>query len=325
VTLAVLALGAPAASAQQIQQSAAATHFSPSNDTTEPRIIVRQGGGGDQQGLLNKLKGPAALVDVDVGAGETLRTIAGAMDSPNGGKQMGYVAGVGNASLFGFDTKLNYAADEVGGMAVEGRLSKKLGDLRLGLSQTVNHEFESNWTGYGDTRAERISEASADWSLFSVPVKMALRETGYANGERGTDLRTVQTLQLGSGMVINSTVTGLRGRGEGDTTGSLIYYGPLGSAQLTAEVDYDVLRSAGPTSALIGIEKSIDNSWSLYAYAQQPFSSGVGRVDFGAARQIGGFMVGAYGGAAADGNTYAGLRLWIPLSPGARDHRWLGF
>jgi hypothetical protein len=36
-------------------------------------------------------------------------------------------------------------------------------------------------------------------------------------------------------------------------------------------------------------------------------------------------MAGAFGGAAADGTAYVGLRLWIPLSPGARDHRWLGF
>jgi opacity protein-like surface antigen len=328
-----LVFGAGPAAAQQMQQveaptvpsEAAPARLAPGTALEQARLSIRQSGGGDQQGLLNKLKGPAALIDVDAGAGEKLRSIAGATDSPNGGKQRGYVAGTGGAPLLGLDMTLNYAADELGGMAVEGRLSKKIGGVRLGISQTLNHDFESNWTGYGDRRAERITEGAADWSLLSVPVRLAVRETTYADGQRDFDLRTVQTLQLGSGMVVHSTVTGMNDRGPGETAGNLIYYGPIGSVQLTAELDYGLSRGFQPTSALVGLEKSIDDSWSLYAYAQQPLPSGTGRVDFGAAREVGGFMAGAFGGAAADGSAYVGLRIWVPLSPGSRDHRWLGF
>jgi opacity protein-like surface antigen len=326
VVVAVLALtlGAGAAAAQPMQQIAAPAPRKDTAPLEQARLSVRQGGGGDQQGLLSNMKGPAALIDINDGTGEKLRSIAGAADGP-GGKKLGYVAGTGGAPLFGLDLTLNYAADETGGTAVETRLAKKLGEVRLGLSQTLNHEFESSWTGRGDTRAQRMTEGSADWSLFSVPVRLALRETDYADGQTGTDLRTLQTLQFGSGMLIQSTVTGMSGRGAGDTTGNLIYYGPVGTLKVTAELDYGVSQSLAPTSSLIGLEESIDNGWSLYAYGQQPLPTGTARVDFGAAREVGRFMAGAFGGAATDGGAYVGLRLWIPLAPGASDHRWLGF
>jgi hypothetical protein len=59
--------------------------------------------------------------------------------------------------------------------------------------------------------------------------------------------------------------------------------------------------------------------------AQQPFPAGTGRIDFGAARDLGALMAGAFGGAADSGSAYVGLRLCAPLSPNARDHRWVGF
>jgi len=334
IIMAALAVGTQPAAAQQMQQinvplptdQPAPPPPPPRTALDEARLSVRQNGGGDQPGLLSKMKGPAALVDVRPAPGESFRSIAGATSGPaDAGKSHGYVAGTGQAKLDGFDTTLNYAADELGGSAVEGRFSKAFDAMRLGLSQTMSHNLVSNWTGSGDKRADRITEGSLDWSLFSVPLQLAVLETGYADGQRGTDFRTAQTLQLGSGMFVHSTATGMRGRDACETTGNLIYYGPVGTVQLTAELDYGVGSDFKPTSALIGVDTSITDSWSIYGYAQQPLTTGPARLDVGAVREIGGVMTGPYAGAAADGSAYVGVRLWLPLSASARDHRWLGF
>jgi hypothetical protein len=322
VTLLTLSLGTGTVGAEPMQGFEAPATLGIGSE--QPRLSVRQGGGGDQPGLLSKMNGPAAIIDIVPGPGEKVRSIAGAIDVP-GGQKRGYLAGTGQVPIFGLDLTLNYAADEAGGMAVETRLAKQLGDVKLGFSQTMSHDFESSWTGRGDARAERITEESADWSLLSVPVRLALRETGYADGQRGTDIRMMQTLELGSGMLIHSTVTGLTGRGNGDTNANLIYYGPVGSFKLTAELDYGLSQGIAPTSALVGLEKSIAESWSLYAYGQQSLPTGVARLDFGAARDVGRFSAGGFGGVASDGGAYVGVRLWVSLAPGPMDHRWLGF
>jgi hypothetical protein len=209
---------------------------------------------------------------------------------------------------------------------VETRVSRKLGEVRLGFSQTLAHEFDSNWTGTGGQRADRISEGSAEASLFSVPLRFAMRETGYADGQRGVDLRLTQTFMLGSDAMLSHTLThGVDGKGRGDNNGDLYFYRTLGSVRASAEFTYAMAPAMTPTSAMIGLEKSLDRSWSLYAYGQQPLPTGAAHLDIGAARDLWGFKAGLFGGGTVDGTAYVGLRLWVPLSPAPLDHRWLGF
>jgi len=319
---------AASAAAAPAQDGSGVDRLETGSIISEPQLTVRQGGGDDGKGLLSRLRGPAATIDISDHRGDTFRSLAGAMEGGPGGKQQGYVGGSGRASLLGLGLALNYAADELGGSAVETRVEKALGDLKFGLSQTYNHNFESKWTGYGGGRALSMTEGSVDWvPLASLPVNFAVRETTRADGSKATDFRTVQTLMLGSGMVVNSISTEMLGPGgAGDMSGSLLYYGPVGPVQLTMGVDYGGAYGVRPGVARFGVEKSLPDSWSLYAYGEQGLGpSATARLDVGAVRDIGGFTLATFAGGANDGSGYAGLRLSVPLSPAARDYRWMGF
>lgn len=295
---------------------------------SEPKLSVRQSGVGDNKGILSRLRGPTAAIDFSDTRGDTFRSLAGAMQGGPGGRQQGYVGGSGRASLLGFGLALNYAADELGGSAVETRLERMVGDFKLGVSRTNNHDFESQWTGFGTDRALDITEGSVDWAPFAMlPVSLAVRQTTHADGRETTDFRTVETLMLGGGMVVNSTSTGMLGAGAaGDMSGSLLYYGPVGPVQLTLGVDYGGAYGMRPGVARFGVEKSLERSWSLYAYGQQGLTaSSAARFDVGAVRDLGGLTLATFIGGAKDGSGYAGLRLSVPLSPVARDYRWMGF
>jgi len=280
------------------------------------KLSVRQGGGADQKGLLSKIKGPAAMLDFDRGALGKSEIIAGAMDGSGQGR--GYVAGTSQLALLpGTQLNFNYAGDERGGLAAETRLSQALGAIRLIWSDTLNRGFESDWTGSGATRASHMNEGWLHWSPSATTYGIGFRETAHADGSRSTDLRTLEMTPLGGGTLIDSTVI----RRDGHTSGSLIYCGSLNSFQLTGEIDSSDLR---PKMALLDIEKSIDQSWSLYLVAGQSLDAKQGNIDVGASREIGGFNASFYGGATESGSAYVGLRFSLALSPAARQERWVG-
>jgi hypothetical protein len=318
----LLGLGAGSASAQP-EAAGDFDRFASASFLPEPTLSVRQGGGGDDKGLLNRMRGPAAMLDFGDPRREGFRSLAGATDGPNG--RHGYVAGVGRGSLLGVATTLNYAADELGGSAVEGRVRETVAGVKLTLSQTFNNGFESQWTGQGDRRALRMTEAGADWSAFDVlPVGLALRRTRHADGSESEEFRTVQTLMVGDGMVVNSTATDLAFAGPDETSGNLLYYGPVGPVQLTAGVDYGGYHGKRPGVLRLGLEKNFEQGWSLYAYAEHPLHSEFSRADIGASRDFGGFLFTAFAGGAQDGTAYTGLRVTLPLMPVSRRDSWLG-
>jgi hypothetical protein len=326
--LVVLGISIAGAMAEPADGRTGSDRFAASSLISEPKLSVRQGGDGDGKGLLSRLRGPAATIDFSDSRGDTFRSLAGAMEGGPGGKQQGYVGGSGRASLLDLGLVLNYAADELGSSVIETRVEKPVGDLKLALSRTYNHDFESRWTGFGPDRARDMTEGSIDWTpLSAVPMNFAVRETNHADGRDTTDFRTVQTLMLAGGMVVNSTATAMLGAsGTGPTSGSLLYYGPAGPVQLTMGVDYGGLYGMHPGVARLGVEKSLRNSWSLYAYGEQGLAaSGSARFDVGAVRDVGGFTLATFAGGARDGSGYAGLRLSVPLAPEARDYRWMGF
>jgi hypothetical protein len=254
-------------------------------------LSVRQGGGADQEGLLSKIKGQGR----------------------------GNVAGTSQLPILrGAELNFNYAGDKHDGLAVESRLSKTFNTVRLTGSSTLNRGFESDWTGSGASRASQIDEGWFHWSLSATTYGSGLRETFHADGSRSTDLRTLQKTPLGSGTLTNSTVMRLDGHGADHTSGSLIYYGPLSSFQLTGEIDHSDLR---PTMALLDIKKSIDRSCSLYLVAEQSLDTKQGSIDIGASRETGGFIASVYGGATESGSAYMGLRFSIALAPAARQDR----
>jgi hypothetical protein len=286
-------------------------------------LSVRQAGGGTEQGLLSKIKGPAALLDVEAQE-RRFESIAGALTPPSGGKRIGYFAGTASTPLFGSELKVNYLTDENGGTAVENRLSKQLDAFRLSLSTTVNRGIESNWTGSGTSRASRMTEAWANWTESAVLLGLGMRTTTRADGTESRDFRTSQALAFGPGMFVHSTGTTVDGRDHGVSTGALTYFGMIDAWQLTTEFDYGGT-DLRPTTAQLNLERIIGNGWSVYGFARQPLDDGSGRLDLGVTRQFGGIMASAYGGGASDGTGYVGLRLWIPLSPTPKDSRWLGF
>lgn len=289
---------------------------------------MRQSGGvGAEKGLLSRLRGPAAVLDVKSRDGETFRSLAGAMEGGPGGKQQGYIGATGNRSLLGFGLAFNYVADERGGSATEARVERALGPLKLGLSQTWNDDFESEWTGYGDGRALDITEGSVEFAPhYRLPLAFAVRETTRVDGSRATEFRTVQTLMLGAGMIVNSTSTEALAAGGGATSGSILYYGPAGPVQLTVGVDYGGVYGYRPGVARFGVEKSLEHSWSMYGYGERVLEDGTSRFDVGAVRRLAGFNLSAFAGGANDGGgAYAGLRVTVPLSSEPREDRWLGF
>lgn len=289
---------------------------------------MRQSGGvGAEKGLLSRLRGPVAVLDVKSEQGEMFRSLAGVMEGGAGGKRQGYVGATGQGSLLGFGLGLNYVADERGGSATEARVERPLGPLKLGVSQTWSDDFESDWTGHGDSRAVGITEGSVEFTPDQrLPLAFAVRETTRVDGSRATEFRTVQTLMLGAGMVVNSTSTEALAAGKGGTSGSVLYYGPAGPVQLTVGVDYGGVHGARPGVARLGVEKSFEHSWSLYGYGERVLEDGTSRFDVGAVRQFAGFNLSAFaGGANEGGGAYAGVRVTVPLSSESRENRWLGF
>jgi len=298
------------------------------DDPIPAKLIVRQDGLGDQKGLLSMMKGPAALIDVDLDRHQRLRSIAGAMGA-SGGDMRGFVGGTGTASLFGFgDLTVNYAADEDGGVAVETRFSKPIDDFRFTFSHTFNRDFESSWTGSGDHRAKRIYEGWVDWAgLPELPLGLGIRQTSHADGSYSIDLRAMQTIPIAAtgGSFANTISTGLLQDQSSITNGTLMYYGPIGGVYASAELDYTIDKGFDVTAARFGIDKTFEDGWTLFMYGNQPLPVGVGRLDFGATRDLGGFTVSASASAGTDGSGYVGLKLTMPLSPQGKDTRWLGF
>jgi hypothetical protein len=297
------------------------------------RVSVRQGGGGEESGLLNGIEGPAALFALKPAAGAQFKNIAGVRAAPYGGPQQGYVAGAGRLAIAdGTTLRVNYIGDEysgeaTGGVAGEIRLSTRIDDMTLGLSETVNRGFEGPWTGYGDAQALNATDAWASWSVLSnLSLGGGVRRLHRLDGEETTELSLNQSLAIGAGTISHSTVTGV-GETAGTPSGSLSYYRPIfGSYGLDAGLDYASGAGLQATAAHLGTQGPIAGKWSLYASASQPLAEPApAQFDGGVNGEIYGLTTNAYAGVATDGTGYVGVRLRMPLSPGPRRDRWLGF
>jgi hypothetical protein len=132
-------------------------------------------------------------------------------------------------------------------------------------------------------------------------------------------------LGSGGGMIVHSTSTPILGEETGRSSGNLLFYGPLGPVQLSAGVDYGGAHGMRAGVLRTGVERTFENSWSLYAYGEKPLGEGVARFDAGAVRDLGGVTLSTFVGGSDDGAGYVGLRLKMPLSAAARQDRWLGF
>jgi hypothetical protein len=295
-------------------------------------MTVRQGGGGEDAGLLNGISGPAALFALSPTEAAQFRNIAGVRTAPSGGAQQGYLAGVGRLAISERTTlRVNYIGDAYdgtnpGGAAGEARLSTRISDFTLGLSETINHGFESAWTGYGKSQALNASDAWASWNVFSnFSVGSGLRRALRLDGTETTELNLSQSLGLGGGWISNSTQTGLDH--DGGTTGSLSYSNRIfGSYGLNAGIDYQSGTRFQATGAYVGTQGPISNKWSMYATASQPLSTpSPARFDGGITGDFHGLTTTAYGGVAMDGTGYIGVSLRVPLSPSPQRDRWLGF
>jgi hypothetical protein len=293
----------------------------------EAKLTVRQNGSGKEPGLLKDLKGPAAMLDIDFGDHRDFRSIAGSLDAPGG--QRGYVAGTGSFRAFaGADLRVSYIGDEKGGNAVESRIARSFDDYRFTFSSTFNRGFESQFTGRGAQTATQIFEGGAQTNAFAkFPVGAGFRETLRADGAKVLDFRTLQMAPLGAtgGWLMNTTTTPLDQPGA-TTSGTLMYYGPLGTMNVTAEVDYGGIgRGIQATEARFTAEKRLENGWLGFASASEPFTSDLGRLDVGASRQFDGFIASASAGTTWTGSAYVGIRVWLPLSSSGQDGRWFGF
>jgi hypothetical protein len=235
------------------------------------------------------------------------------------------VTGNERFSVRGLDLSVNYAGNDIG-RSLEARVSKEIEHFRLNLSQNYSYDAESTWAGKGKDHAASTTETSVDWALLSfLPVSFSMRETTDADGRDTIDLGAVQTLMLGRGKIVNSMVTDTAELATDETSGNLSYSGPVGPVRFLAGVDYGGPTGMRPTGARMGLERSVENSWSLHGYADRAIATGLTRLDVGASREIAGFVVNAFAGGINDGSAYAGLRLQIRLSPGSRDDRPLGF
>jgi hypothetical protein len=293
----------------------------------EAKLTVRQSGSGKEPGLLKDLKGPAAMLDIDFGDHRDFRSIAGSLDVPGG--QRGYVAGTGSFRGFaGTDLRVSYIGDEKGGSAVESRIARSFGDYRLTFSSTFNDGFESQFTGRGAQTAKQIFEGGVQTTAFAkFPLGAGFRETLRADGAKVLDFRTLQMAPLGAtgGWLMNTTTTPLD-QADAPTSGTLMYYGPLGALNITAEVDYGGIgKGVQPTEARFTAEKTFENGWVGFASASEPFTTDPGRLDVGASRQFDGFIASATAGTTSTGSAYVGLRVWLPLSDTGQDGRWFGF
>jgi hypothetical protein len=297
------------------------------------KVSVRQSGGGEDAGLLNGIDGPAALFALKPSEDAQLKNIAGVRAAPDGGAQRGYVAGIGRLQLDGATTlRVNYISDEYhgdapGGLAGEARLSTKLDDVTLGLSETINHGFEGPWTGYGGTQALNATDAWASWSLFSnLSLGGGVRRTHRLDGEEATELSLDQSLGIAGGWLSNSTQAGL-GALAGTASGSLSYSRTFfGSYGVYAGLDYQSGTTLQATSTYVGTSGPIGKDWSLYATASQSLATPApAQFDGGVNGEIFGLTTVAYGGIATDGTGYVGVSLKVPLSPDPRRDRWLGF
>jgi hypothetical protein len=293
----------------------------------EAKLTVRQSGSGKEPGILKDLKGPAAMLDIDFGDHRDFRSIAGSLDLPGG--QRGYVAGTGSLRAFaGTDLRVSYIGGENGGSAVESRIARSFDDYRLTLSSTFNRGFESQFTGSGPQTAKQIFEGGVQTNaLAKFPVGAGFRETLRADGTKVLDFRTLQMAPLGAtgGWLMNTTATPLD-RADAPTSGTFMYYGPLGTLNVTAEVDYGSIgKGIQPTEARFTAEMSLENGWLGFASASEPLTTDSGRLDVGASRQFDGYIASATAGTTWTGSAYVGVRIWLPLSSSGQDGRWFGF
>jgi hypothetical protein len=301
--------------------------------TGNGNVIVRQGGGGEEAGLLKGIDGPAALFALTPAEGAQFKNIAGVRAAPDGGQQQGYLAGVGRLALTERTIlRVNYIGDEYGGEAARGfageaRLSTRISAFTLGISETVNRGFEGPWTGYGTTQALNATDAWASWgALSNLSLGSAVRRTHRLDGQETTELRFNQSLGVCGGWLTNSTTTGLD-TAAGTASGSLYYSGPIFSSYgLNAGLDYESGAGLRATAAYLGAQGPITGKWWLYAGASQPLAyAAPTQFDGGINGEIFGLTTNAYAGVTTEGTGYVGVRLQVPLSPSPQRDRWLGF
>jgi hypothetical protein len=297
------------------------------------KVSVRQGGGGEEAGLLNGIEGPAALFALRPTEGAQFKNIAGVRPSPASGAQQGYVAGMGRLQVAdGTTLRVNYIGDEdangaTPGGAGEVRLSTRLDSVTLGLSETVNRGFEGPWTGYGAGAVANATDTWASWNIFSnLALGGGLRRGQRLGGEEVSELNLNQSLEIAGGWLSNS-LTGSVGDLDGAAGGTLTYSRMLFDiATLEAGLDYQTGAGIQPSMAHMSASSPLGPKWSLYADATKPLlDASPARLDAGINGEVLGLTTDAYGGVATDGAGYVGVRMRVPLSATPRRERWLAF
>jgi hypothetical protein len=293
------------------------------------RATILQNGGGGDSGLLSGIDGPRSRVEVGDEEAQ-FRSVTGVRSTPDEVGRRGYVAGVGSLPL-GEETtlRLNYIGDEdqggtTRGFAGEARLLTRIDSLKLGVSETINHDFESPWTGYGTGRAISTTDAWADWQAFSgLSLGGGVRHMRSVEGDDSAEIGLQQSLDLGFCTLSNSTVTGTE-EAAGTATGTFAYSQPLvGTYSLNAGLDYSSNAGLHPTAARLGTEGRLSRTWSAYANANQLLvESAVTQFDGGVRGEVYGLTTDAYAGVDTGGAGFIGVRLRLPLSP---DPHQLGF
>jgi hypothetical protein len=297
------------------------------------KVSVRQGGGGEEAGLLNGIEGPAALFALRPTEAAQFKNIAGVRPSPSSGAQQGYVAGMGRLQVTdGTTLRVNYIGDEdangaTPGSAGEVRLATRLDSVTLGLSETLNRGFEGPWTGYGTGAVTNATDAWASWNVFSnVALGGGLRRGHRLGGEEVSELNLNQSLEIAGGWLSNSLTGSLTDLG-GDAGGTLTYSRMLfDMATLEAGLDYQTGAGLHPNTAHLSAQSPLGPKWSLYADAAKPLAdASPARLDAGVNGEMLGLTTDAYGGVATDGAGYVGLRVRVPLSATPRRERWVAF
>jgi hypothetical protein len=243
----------------------------------------------------------------------------GALSAPAGGGNKGSLAGTRELPyLGGVNVAFDYSG-QAGGVGAKARLSKVLDGAKVTWTSSLDGRLDG--LGIGG----HMNEGWLDLTGAPLPLGFGLRESTAIDGSRNEVLRSTQTLSRSFGTLRNSTDIAVGGAGTETATGTLNFTRLIGTFGVSAQLDYAATTSLHPSAARLGVERNVERGWSLYLDADRKLDgSGLGRVDFGAARRIGSVTAGPVAGAAADGNAYIGARLTIPLSPGARIARWVG-
>lgn len=291
----------------------------PVDSAPQVQLTVRQNGGGEEDGLLKQMRGPAALWGFAEDGGR-VSALAGTMQAGAGERR--YLALRDELPLAGGKARFTYTSDDRDGAAAEARFSHALGPVDLNFSQTINRGFESAWTGQGAGEAAQITDGSVSGALGGVLAGLGLRET-LRRGGRATELHTYQMVKLDSLTLMHVAATVLTAPGAPRTSGSVMAMGQFRTVSYVAELDYGGARSWQPSAARLSVDMPLGRSWDFYAEADQPLPRGAGTIDIGASLSLGGFEFGPFA-ALGRGGTMLGIRLWLPLYPAERAHAWLG-